>query len=428
LRENVVYVRGTRKLYTDSLDYQLDLDIATYFEGGRLVDTTNTLSSKTGIFYAQQNLARFYTDVVLVSPDFTLKTDTLRYNTLTKVAYTDGPTEIINEDGTQLFAQGGEFRTYIDQSQFIEGNVETDDYFLEGDELFFDDLNKYYKSIGNVELIAKSKDIIIIGDEGYYDRKNGISKIYGSPIMKRILQQDTFYLAADTLIAIESEYDSAKRILAYHDIKIFKNNLQGLADSSSYFLSDSLIYLYRNPILWTGKAQITADTIILEVTEDRLKKMDMLSDAFMISRDTVGNFNQVKGRKMYSYFVNNSLNNIEVKGNGESIFYSLDQGDSVTMGMNRLLCGNMNIRFKNNNISNISIYKKPEGRFIPPHEFTEDLQRLKGFEWKVEKKPSLLDIYAKREKEILIESVENTESSSEMLKKSKIPSKTLKNQ
>ena len=428
LRENVVYVRGTRRLYTDSLDYQIDRDIATYFNGGKLVDTTNTLTSVKGIFYAQQNRAVFYKNVILISPDFTLKTDTLRYNTITKIAYTDGPTEIINEDGTQLFAKGGEFRTYIDQSQFIEGNVETTDYFLEGDELFFDDLNKYYKSIGNVELIAKSKDIIITGDEGYYDKKNGISKIYGSPIMKRILEKDTFYLAADTLIAIESEYDSAKRILAFHDIKVFKTNLQGLADSSSYFLSDSLIYLYRDPILWTGHTQITADTIILEVTEDKLKKMDMLSDAFMISRDTLKNFNQVKGRKMYSYFKNNNLNNIEVNGNGESIFYSLDKGDSLVLGMNRLLCGSMDIRFEENDISNISIYKKPEGRFIPPHELTEDVQKLQGFNWQGEQRPGLIDIYAKRtpgneeEKRSEVESkmpLNGNKNKEELLKKAK---------
>lgn len=424
LRENVIYIRGTRKLVTDSLDYQLDQDIATYFNGGKLIDTTNTLTSKKGIFYSQQNLAVFYKDVVLISPDFTLETDTLRYNTITKIAYTDGPTTIIKPDGTQLFAKGGEFRTYIDQSQFIDGNVETTDYFLEGDELFFDDLNKYYKSDGNVKLIAKSKDLIIEGEEGYYDRQNGISKIYGSPVMKRIMEQDTFYLSADTLIAIESEYDSAKRILAFHDVKMFKSNLQGLTDSVSYFLSDSLIFLYRDPVLWTGKTQIEADTIVLELSENTLKKMDMLTNAFMISQDTLKNFNQVKGRKMYSYFIDNALNNIEVNGNGESIFYSLEKGDSVLLGMNRLLCGNMDIIFKDNDISTISIYKKPEGRFIPPHELTPEVEKLQGFNWQGDSRPTLQEVLAKRipvNREITLkeddEKLKNAKSESLSIKK-----------
>jgi lipopolysaccharide export system protein LptA len=417
LREDVVYTRGQRKLYTDSLDYELDTEVARYFNGGKLIDTTNTLTSEIGFFYAKTNQARFYKDVVLISPDFTLKTDTLRYNTITKIAYTDGPTIIEKEDGTQLFSKGGVFRTYIDQSQFIDGNVETEDYYLEGDELFFDDLNKLYKSNGNVILTAKEKDIIIVGDEGFYDREKGLSKIYGSPIMKKILEEDTFFIAADTLVAIESEFDSAKRILAYHGVKIFKNNLQGLCDSISFFLADSLIFMYRDPILWSSANQITGDTIILNVNEETIKSMELIRNAFMISTDTLYNFNQVKGRTMFAEFKDNQLNNIFVNGNGESIFYSLAQGDSILLGMNRVLCGSMVIRFKDNNINNISVYTEPTGKFIPPHELTADIQKLQGFEWLADLKPSKSDIYRKR-RPVKKTPDKEPETPVEMLKKS----------
>ena len=39
---------GERRLYTDFLDYDLDNEIAHYFNKGKLVDSTNTLTSKTG--------------------------------------------------------------------------------------------------------------------------------------------------------------------------------------------------------------------------------------------------------------------------------------------------------------------------------------------------------------------------------------------
>lgn len=396
LRENVVYVRGTRRLYTDSLDYMLDTDVAKYFAGGKLVDTTNTLTSDIGFFYARQNQATFFGNVLLVSPDRTIKTDTLTYNTVTKIAKTKGPTEITTEDGTQLFSKGGEFRSYVDQSQFIEGTVETDDYILEGDGLFFDDLNKYYKSDGNVVLTSKNEDIIITGDEGYYDRSNGVSKIYGSPIMKRILEKDTFYLAADTLIAIESDYDTAKRVLAYYEVEMFKSNLQGLCDSVAYFLSDSMIYMYRDPILWTTDNQIEGDTILLEIADNTLKQMELHQNSMMVSQDTLTNFNQIKGRMMYAYFRENDLDNIRVVGNGESVFYSLNNTYDAVIGVNRMVFSSMKMRFKNNDIDNISFYTKPEGKFVPPHELTEDVQRLQGFAWKGENRPTLEDIYRKR--------------------------------
>jgi lipopolysaccharide export system protein LptA len=395
LREKVVYRDGKRRMYTDSLDYDLDKEIAIYRYGGKLEDSVNTLTSNKGFFYSQENYAVFYGNVELIAPDYILKTDTLKYNTNTKVAYTEGRTEIIKEDNTTLHAQGGVFRTYIDQSQFVDGNVETDDYFLEGDQLFFDDLNKYYKAEGNVKLIAKSKDVIIIGEEAYYDKTNGLSKVYGNPVMKRILVQDTFYLAADTLIAVESEYDSMKRILAHPDIRIFKKNLQGISDSAAYFLRDSLIFMYDDPVLWAKGSQIEADTINLEVSENSIKSMNLRQNAFLISQDTLNNYNQVKGRNMKAYFENGDLMSIDVNGNGETIFHILGEGDSTLLGLNRLLCSNMLIGFVDNDITEITVYKQPEGKIIPPHEITEKDIKLQGFDWRFMEKPDLSDIFKK---------------------------------
>ncbi|MEQ8469777.1 MAG: OstA-like protein [Marinoscillum sp.] len=393
LRENVVYTEGERKLYTDFLDYDLDGEIANYFNKGKLIDSTNVLTSKIGYYFAKDNYAQFYTNVVLVAPDFTLKTDTLKYNTITKVAYTYGPTEIINkEEGTTLYAKGGEFRTEIDESDFVYGEIETEDYYLEGDELYFDDLKKYYKAVKNVKMTAKNDDVIITGDEGFYDRRNGISKVYGNPLMKRVLEADTFYLAADTLVAIESDYDSLKRILAYQDIKIFKKGLQGIADSMAYFMQDSVIFFYNDPVMWNNKNQITADTINLEISENEMKKMNLQTNSFLVSEDSIHNFNQIKGRDMEAYFKDNQIDRIDVNGNGEILYFALEEGDSVLMGMNKIFCASMQIRFKDQKLSSFSVYTNPEAQFIPPHELTQEARRLTNFSWREPERPTLFTV------------------------------------
>jgi len=399
LRRNVIYRKAEQRMYTDFLDYQLDEEIAHYFNNGKLEDETNTLTSVEGYFYAQEDRAMFYKNVVLVSPDFTLKTDTLRYNTLTKIAYTKGPTVLENQDGSKLFSEGGIFRTVIDQSDFVDGKVETEDYELEGDELFFDDLKRYYKSIGNTILTAKTKDVIITGDEGFYDKENGLSKVYGNPVMKRILEADTFYLAADTLVAIESEYDSVDRILAYHNIRVFKTGLQGRSDSASYFLADSLIYMYEDPVLWNGKNQVNADTISLYVTETTIEKMNLYKNSFLVGQDTLGNFNQIKGRNMDAFFKENLIDYITVDGNAEGIYFALSDGDSTVMGMNKFICSTMKIGFTDQQVTTISIYEEPDAQFIPPHELTREVMTLKGYSWRVEERPSLMDVLYSGEKE-----------------------------
>lgn len=395
LRENVVYIKGDQRLTTEFLDYNMDTEVGNYFNGGRLKDSVNVLTSETGYYYGLQDYALFWTNVVLVAPNYTLKSDTLRYNTLPKIAVTEGQTTIITEDESILHAKGGTFRTQFEQSQFIDGTVETIDYYMEGDELFFDDLRRYYDAKGNVRLTAKENDVVITGDKGYADKANGISKVYGNALMRRFLQEDTLYLAADTLVSIESEYDSAKRILAYPNVRVWKSNLQGLSDSASYFLQDSLLFFYVDPIFWNLNNQMEGDTIIMEVTEKEIKQMSLQQNAFLATEDTLKNYNQIKGRTMQAFFEKSEIKRINVDGNGESIYYVLDEDDPeniFTLGMNRILCSNMTIRFKNEELDNISFYIKPEARFIPPHELTPEVQKLDGFKWKGEKRPTLLDL------------------------------------
>ena len=395
LREDVVYKRGFQELYTDHLDYNLDSEIAYYFNGGQLIDTTNILSSTLGYFYAKENIARFYQSVVLTSPEFILKTDTLRYNTLSKIAYSFGPTEIINKEGTTIYANGGEFQTEINQTEISSGNIETSEYMLNGEKLFFDDFRQYYLGEGNVKLTSKENNLILLGDKGYHDKANGFSKIYGNAIMKKIMQLDTFYVAADTMVAIESEYDSAKRILAYPDIRIFKMNVQGIADSTAYFLADSIIMLYHNPVLWTGENQVLSDTIAIHLSDSSVEKMDLKRNAFLISKDSVSNFNQIKGRLMNIYFRDDNLNYIDINGNCESLFHSMDETDTILLGINKMLTSNMTIRFLNNQIRDFTLYKSPEGRFLPPHMILEADKTLDDFNWIINRRPSLQDIFTK---------------------------------
>jgi lipopolysaccharide export system protein LptA len=392
MRENVVYTSGENRLYTDFLDYELDTRVANYFNNGKLVDLNNTLSSRRGYFYGFEDRATFYGKVELLSPEYTLHSDTLRYNTITKIAITDGRTEIVTSDSTMLYSKGGEFKTIPEQSSFIKGQIDTRDYILEGDELFFDDINKYYTATGHVKMTAKNNDVIITGEKGVYWRNKGLSKVFGNPVMKKMMQADTFYLAADTLISIEDNVDSLKRILAYNHVRMFRSNLQGKADSLAYFIADSVITYYFDPVLWNFKNQIESDTISLYLKNNVVDEMYMQKDAFIVSQDTLKQFNQVKGRNMRAYFADNAIKRVDVNGNGESIYFVLSDGDSLLMGMNRILCSNITMRFKGNDLNNISFYMKPEATFYPPHEITPELTKLDGFVWRVSERPTLQQV------------------------------------
>ncbi|MDX1627869.1 MAG: OstA-like protein, partial [Fulvivirga sp.] len=249
LRKNVVFTKlGQMTLYTDNLNYDRVAQKAYYFGGGKLVDSTNVLTSKKGYYQVNTSMASFKKNVEGKNKDYTLVSDTLQYNTRTKTVFFRDETTLTNAEGDVATYYEGSYNTTAQQSDLAKGEVETKSYILTGDRLRLNDLRKYYTATGNVKMISKEQDVIITGDHSFYNKKTGISKVYGHALMKKIMKDDTLFLTADTLVAIESDLASKKRLLAYHHVKIFKTDLQGIADSLAYHTADSVIYFYRDPV------------------------------------------------------------------------------------------------------------------------------------------------------------------------------------
>lgn len=111
---------------------------------------------------------------------------------------------------------------------------------------------------------------------------------------------------------------------------------------------------------------------------------------------------------MTAFFDGEAISNVDVQGNGESIYFALQETESednedanlpqsFVMGMNRILCSNMKINFKQGKVNNISFYIMPDASFIPPHELKESDQRLRGFTWRQKEKPYKKDVVKSRE-------------------------------
>jgi hypothetical protein len=134
------------------------------------------------------------------------------------------------------------------------------------------------------------------------------------------------------------------------------------------------------------------------MANNKIDKMYLKSNAFVISQDTIQNFNQLKGRSMTAYFnAASKLDRIHVDGNGESIYFALDEEDNTMMGMNKMLCGRMVIKFLDNKVSTIRAITTPDAVFTPPHEIEEPSKRLKGFSWRIEEKPKRVDVMVRNQ-------------------------------
>jgi hypothetical protein len=134
---------------------------------------------------------------------------------------------------------------------------------------------------------------------------------------------------------------------------------------------------------------MSGDTVIVRLENNKMDSLKLIRNAFIISQDTLGNFNQVKGRFALADFNQNKIEKADVIGNGQSIFFAVDDKKMELQGMNRIICSRMLIRFDSTNRpSTITAITKPEANFIPPHELAEPDKKLKGFNWKPTLRPT----------------------------------------
>ncbi|WP_186757519.1 OstA-like protein [Echinicola salinicaeni] len=389
LRDNVVFKKASTTLYTDFLDYDRRHGIADYYNFGKVVDSTNVLTSQKGRYETQIEKITFQDNVILINPEYTLKSNILYYYTLNKTAETEGLTNIRSPEGDELNAKKGSF--YDTQNKlfrFFQGDVENETSRVSGDTLFYDDTKKYYEARENVSIFNKERNLEIFGDKGQYWEGRKYSEVFGNALVQKYFKEDTLYMAADTLISQDSESAENRYMLAFPNTRMIKGNLSGRADSTAYVYSDSTIYLYRDPLLWNNKSQISADSINFVIANEDIDKVFLKENSFVITADTIANFNQIKGRQMTGHFAEGDISRLDVDGNGESLYYALEN-DTTVQGINTLLCGKIIMHFENGNVSKINHTINPEASFIPPHLITEKVTQLKGFSWRIEERPDM---------------------------------------
>lgn len=178
-------------------------------------------------------------------------------------------------------------------------------------------------------------------------------------------------------------------IMAFHSAKIFKSDLQAVADSIFYSNSDSTIRCYTKPMVWTQGSQLSGDTINLILKNKKLDKMDMFPNAFIVNveKEDSTHFNQVGGKKMRGFFHDSKLRKVVIDGNVESIYFVRDSTTHQVTDMNHSITSRMRLLLKNNEVTDLAYLTKDDHSYTPINKVKEDEKILKGFIWKPKDRP-----------------------------------------
>ncbi|MBB5648072.1 OstA-like protein [Pedobacter cryoconitis] len=210
LTSNVRLLDRTSVLTTNVLDYAMAPKVGTYVSGGKIVNKDATITSKNGYYFANSRDAYFRYNVLVVTEQSTIKSDTLRYNTLTNWAYFYGPTNIREKDGGNLYTENGAYNTKTTYAYFGKNNLYTSgSKSLKGDSLYYDGRAGYGKAVRNIVFKDTIDKMLMHGQLGYYYKKDQRTLVTknayagmgtsDSILVKEVKRPDSLWLGADTL-------------------------------------------------------------------------------------------------------------------------------------------------------------------------------------------------------------------------------------
>ena len=382
IRNNVRMENRTITLETDSLNYDRVANLGYFFDGGTLMDEENVLTSNWGEYSPATKWSVFNYDVKLVNPQFTLTSDTLRYNTMSKVASIVGPSNIDSKEN-HIYSELGFYNTQFGQAELLNRSILTNDgKQLTGDSLFYDRNRGIGEAFGHVVFLDTINKNKLSGEYCFYNQLTSYAFATDKAVATDFSQGDSLFIHADTLqmftfhLNTDSVYREAR---AFHKVRIYRTDIQGVCDSLVFSSKDSCLTMYRDPILWNKQQQLLGEEIMIYMNDSTVDRAHIHNQALTVERIDSVNYNQVTGQDMKAYFKNGDMRQVEVIGSVRLVYYPMEK-DSTLMGMNVLETGRLNLFLENRKWKRIWM-PKANGVLYPMNQLPPEKMKLDNFAW-----------------------------------------------
>ncbi|MBX2888046.1 MAG: hypothetical protein KF829_05290 [Ferruginibacter sp.] len=408
LKNNVKLTDGRGVILTDNLEYNLQTGMATYTNGGKVLNEGTELTSESAVYYADTKDVYFKRNVHLIDSKYDITADSLLYNTAFKTAHFIAPTHIIS-NGNIIDTRAGSYNLDTGEALFLDQPVFKDSTrSLTGRSVAMDEKSGMVTIEGNGKMVDSINQVIVIGEQLFIDRKKNAFLATRKPVIIFYQDNDSTYIAADTLLSALQINDTTKQIalrndtliggnkqstdsvryfLGFHHVRIYNDSLQAVSDSLFYSTEDSIFRLIKSPVFWNGKNQISGDTIHLFIANKKPDKLHVFKNSFVINNPQPGIFNQIAGIDLTATFKDGEIDTVRTIGiPAESIYYPQKE-DSSYIGMNKSSGNIIDIYFANKELNKVKFVTEVKGVIFPMTQIPEDKKYLKGFQWLDHQRP-----------------------------------------
>ena len=380
---NVLLTTPNNRLTTDTLFFDRTKQQAFYRSGGTVKDTASTITSRVGRFFMEQDKFSFIQNVVVTNPEYVINSEQIDFYSETGHAYLYGPSTITGE-ASEVYCERGFYDTRNDKGHFVKNStIYYDNRKLQGDSIYFNRENSFASATNNIKVTDTANQSLITGHYAEVFRAKDSVFITKRALASMKQEQDSIHIHSDTLMITGKP--ERRLIKGFYNTRLYKSDMSGKCDSVVVNEYTGLTEMLGEPVVWTGDNQMTGDTIHLlnNVTTNKLDSLKVFQSAFMIQKDSISGFNQVKGKEMFGLFENNEITETNFIKNTETIFYSRND-DGTLIGIDKAISSSIKILFQQKAITDIYYYTDVESILYKEEDFPENARELKGFNWRGE--------------------------------------------
>ena len=392
---------------TDDLDFNTETSIAVFGTGTHAWRGDNMLSANAGSYNRAAEVFTFMKNVHLLTLNQEAWSDTLVYERAFNNAEMFGNVELL--DTTRNVAAVAGYMQYVDSLERIrmlrdpsviavfeqEGTKDT--VYVRGDELLYWAVPRCDVSENEVTKSQKRMEELAVDPVAEYRRKayeaavsaaeeakrkmeeedpnfKG-SRPKGGPYAEPILQVPDSSAAPAQVDTTDSALSDSTKIgflLGLRNVKVFRKDMQVVCDSLVYNDLDSLVRLYRSPIVWNEiRRQYSADSITVVLKNRALEKASLMSNAFIVVQEDSLCFDQIRGTEMMAYFDSTgTLRRFDSMGGASGLFFLEEKGAFATV--NKFEAKMLSATFIKGNINDLVYYEQVKSDAYPAVQLKKD--------------------------------------------------------
>jgi len=444
---NVELINPEYVLTTDSLIHNLNTEIAEYYgTDSEVITETNIIKGDGGYFDLKNNIAHFasrteifgdqyvsadslyyngmdslykaFGNAIVEKDSLYVEADTIIYNAKTELANAYGNAYLYNK-GTEVMGEQLYYNQQTGDAEVLGQCYLTDDKidafgeemrfnentgdgeligfaelynesgFIKADTLYFNEIEETGTAHNNIIFKDFIEQITLTGDYLNFRQKDKYVFATDTPYLINVINDDSIFVKADTLISNSIDSLEASNFTAYRNVEVYKSDMQAVCDSFYYDGVDSIFHFIKKSILWVEDNQLVADTIQLYTENEELKQLRLLNNSFFGSITFTQLYDQVKGRYITGNFIDGEMNNMEVIKNAQSLYFIKNDKDEFT-AVNQAKCDTIEVLMNDEQkVSNIKFRSKADATTDPINKVDPFSLKVPGFKWYSELKPGL---------------------------------------